>query len=317
MQRDVERRPESADAVRLALGEFLRHRGGAALAARAAERHAALDRALAAEPRDEEAIQRLSGEVTFGYRAALAAWAESATARDGFARATRSLIRHDLAQGMAMAARARLADLDPPDDALRAEIERAIERADEQGRRDAALRRELDPRTGRRGRVRLTLILGMLWTVQPLAQQMGWLGTGAETNLGGALMGAASVGFWAIFAFAARRSILRSRLNRQLASVALIVLVVQVVAYAGAALLGLSARTTQTILLFVWFAITSVLGATLDARLLVAAGGFLSAFFVAAEEPRLRLFAESGANLVLVATAVVAWRRRPDADEAS
>ena len=217
--------------------------------------------------------------------------ARQRSSRAGLAKVTRALVRHDLAQGLPRAARARLADLETPDDALRAEVNRAIAGAEEQERRDAALRTELDQRTGRAGRIRLALLIGSLWTLQPIAQHLGVFGPGAETHLAGGLMAVATVGVFAFFALVLRAQIGRSRLNRQLVAVTLLVLVVQVLAYAGAAVLGLTPSTTQTLLLFVWFCISGVLGVTLDARLLVPAAAFLVAFGVAAEVP-----AESGSS---------------------
>ena len=270
--------------------------------------HAELDRALAAAPLDAGAIQRLSGEVTFGYRAALEAWLGNDAARVGLARATRALIRYELAQGMAKSARARLADLEPPDDALRAEVDRANDLAEEQARRDAELRAELDPQTGRAARVRLISVVGGLWAVQPIAQHYGYLGKDADTNAGGAVMALVGGVVVGIGAFVFRRPVARSRLNRQLVATALLVLLVQTLAYGGAAILGLSAAMTQTILLFVWACMTGVLGVALDRKLLVPAIAFGCAFFVAAERRDARLLAEAAANVVLVVTAVLAWR---------
>jgi serine/threonine-protein kinase len=313
MRREPESRLQSADEVRHALGNFLRHRSSAALGCRAEVRRAELERVLASsESPESDRVQRLYGETTFGYRAALEAWPENEAARAGLANAARALIRYDLRQGMAQTARAHLADLLEPDDALRAEIDAAIQSAEEEARRNAALRTELDPRTGRRSRIRLMFLIGASWTLQPLAQHLGLLGRGAESHLAGGLSAIGSAAILVLCMALLRESIFSSRLNRQLARVALFVLVVQAVAYAGAAMLGITAAMTQIQLVFLWFCVTGVLGVMLEPRLLVPAAAFLIAFGVAAVAPHLRLLAESAANAVLTVTAVIAWRDRSD-----
>ena len=310
MQREPSARLGSAEEVRHALGSFLRHRGSAELASRAEARLDELEAALTQEAVEPDRIQRLYGETMFGFRAALEAWTDNGPARDGLARATRRLIRHELTHGMARLARARLSDLIEPDPELRAEVEDANRRADELARRDAELRAELDPLTGRRTRVVLTGIIGTIWTLQPIAQHFGLLGPGAESHLAGGLMAVVFAGVGLVGIVAARKSVLSSRLNRQLAGIALFVLLVQVLAYAGAALLGLSVETTQINLLFLWFAVTGLMGVVLEPRLLVPAAGFLAAFGVGAVDHHLRLLAESGGNLILTVTALVTWRDR-------
>ena len=311
MQPDPAARPESAEDVRLALADFLRHRGSGLLAQRAEARLSELDAALVAEPLDADRVQRLYGEVSFGFRASLEQWPENEAARRGLTQATRALVRHELAHGMARAARARLADLVEPDESLRAEVERANIVADEAARRAARLEADSDPRTEHRVRNRVVIVIGSLWTLQPIAQHFGWLGPGAESRLAGALTAIAFAVVWAFVLLLWRERIMRSRLNRQLMAATIFVLFAQIVAYAGAAMLGLSAANTQTMLLFVWFSAAGILGATADAHLLVPAVAFLLAFGIAAFNPHWRLLAESGGNLVLVVVLLWAWRSNP------
>lgn len=305
MHRDPEKRPESAEAVRSALASFLRHRGSVQLALRAHERELDLGRMLAKPAVDLAAIQRVYGEIMFGFRAAREAWPGNDTARAGLARATRALVHFELERGMVESARNRLAELEEPDAELAADVARASEEADARARRDARIVTENDPKTGRRGRLVVIVSMGTLWAAQPIAQQLGWLGRGAETHLGGALGAAASIALLSPLVFLFRRDVMRSRLNRQLAGVALVVLVSQMLAYGGAAILGIGAATTQTLLLFVWFFGCAVLGVTMEAAFLAPSLAFLVAFLVAARSPPLRLYAEAGANLVIGASALL------------
>ena len=311
MDREPSARPESAEDVRRSLADFLRHRGSAELATRAEQRRDDLERALADDASAPDRIQRLYGETAFGFRAALEAWPDNGPARLGFGRATRALIRWELTHGMARLARARLADLLEPDVALRAEVDQANRLADDEARRDAELRSEHDPRTGRAARVTLTLIMGTLWTLQPVAQHFGLLGARAESHLAGALMAIAFAVVWIGGVIAAWSSVRRSRLNRQLAAMISFVLAIQVLAYAGASILGLSAEMTQINLLFLWFAVAGLLGVALEPRLLAPASAFLIAFFVGAKNHHYRLLGEAGANLVFSVSALYVWRDRP------
>lgn len=308
MQLSPEARPASAEAVRVALEEFVRHRGSVLVASRASERHAVLERELGKPRADVDLVQRLYGEVSFGFRVALDTWPENEAARDGLRRAVRSIVRHELASGSPKAARVRLAELDAPDDELRAEVERANELADARALADAKMRTEHDPATGRRARLASTMLITGLWTIEPLLQQAGVFGPNADTSLGGIVEAGLLAVVWAAAVLLLRRELLRSHLNRQLAAIGLLVLVIQAVGYGGAALLGLPGATTQTILLFVWFVVAALIGVAFERGVIPAAFAFLVAFFVAARAPSLRLVAESVANLVLMVTAFVAWR---------
>lgn len=316
MAKRPEARPSSAEQVRAALADFLHHRGSALLAARADQRRAELERMIAEPAAGIADVQRVYGEVTFGYRAARETWPGNEVAREGMARATRAMVRHELARGMLESAQVRLAELEAPDAALASEVSAAAKRAADRARRDAAILAEHDPKTGRTARVGVTAAIGVFWALQPLVEQLGWLGPNATSHVGGALMAAVSIAFLATLRLAFRRQITRSRLNRQLVRVAFVVLFVQIVAYGAAASLGVTPAMTQTMLLFVWFCVCAVLGAALEVRFLAPALVFLAASLVAAKDPSLRLYAEAFANAVIGVSAAVTVgaRRTPDGD---
>jgi hypothetical protein len=314
MQRDEAARPESAEAVRRALEEFLRHRGSEALGARAHVKLRELEAAVGDEKPEPERVQRLYGEITFGFRAALEVWPENVDAQAGLAQATRVMVRHELAQGLTRSARARLADLPAPDPALEAEVTEAHRQREEAERKNEALRQAFDPLTGARARVRIILVLCSLWTLQPIVEHFGLVGGGRESFAGDAVGVAIFLAVLAIGALLTRRSLARSRLNQQLVGIVAFILVAQLLAFAAASIIGLSPARTQVELLFLWFVVCGILGAAFEVRIFIPSAAFLVAFFVAALHPPYRLLAEASANLVLTVTAVWAWSRRREGE---
>jgi serine/threonine-protein kinase len=309
MQRDEKDRPQSAEDVRRSLEEFLRHRGSAALATRAEARLGELAAALHEKGAEPGRLQRLYGEITFGFRAALESWPENAAARAGLARATRTFVRHELAQGLTRSARSRLADLLEPDPELEAEVEAANRRRDEEERKARKLREAFDPETGRIARVRVMLVLGTLWTLQPLVEHLGLLGPAGESFFAET----AAVSFFLVVlvvgAFLVRRSLARSRLNQQLMGIVAFILVAQILAFGAASVTGMTPARTQTTLLFLWFVVCGILGTAFEVRIFIPCVGFLAAFFVAALHPPARLLAEAAGNLVLTIASVATWWR--------
>ncbi len=134
-----EERYASAEALRLAIEEYIRHRGAASLAAHA-ERSLAELRELVAPThdedvadedhprRDESRIHGLFGECRFGFDRALAEWPESQVALKGRMTAYLLMIEHELRARRPGAAAALLDELDVPPPALVDRVE-ALRRA--------------------------------------------------------------------------------------------------------------------------------------------------------------------------------------------
>jgi hypothetical protein len=99
-------------------------------------------------------------------------------------------------------------------------------------------------------------------------------------------------------------------LNRQLAGMVALCMVMQLAAYTGGWLAGYHLAHVQAALLFVWFTVMGMLAVTMVRTMWPSAVGFLVAFFVAAMFPETRHVAAVVANIGLLANVIVAWRAR-------
>jgi hypothetical protein len=314
MSQKPENRFASADELRLRLEWYLRHRGSLAISA---EAHRRLDDMQALVDNDaspdavHDQLYHLFAECRFGFRQALKESSDNETARLGLRRAIEIVVRFELDRGAAEAAAGALAELeDPPADlvervnaSLRARVaeKKKIERLD---RLDA----DLDPAIGRRTRVGVTTMLGVLWTIAP--QIIGHL---EKTRPDypywfmyawsfGVISVGAGVVYWA------RDSLTKTAVNRRIVSTAMLVFAAQLTLQVGAHILGLSENAIVALHMLVWGAGTAS-AATVEPRLWTAVAGFFVAFLLACRFPEHRWDFMSGSTFVLVVTVVGAWWR--------
>ncbi|HSO32286.1 MAG TPA: serine/threonine-protein kinase, partial [Labilithrix sp.] len=173
MAREPEARFATAEELRLRLEWYLRHRGSLALSAEATRRLTDM-RALVASAAPGDAVHdrlyRLFAECRFGFRQALNASADNQAARLKLHEAIETVVRFELARGAAEAAAGALAELENAPPELVANVEAALRaRVAEKQKLDRLekLDASLDPGTGRRTRVTVATILGVVWTVAP------------------------------------------------------------------------------------------------------------------------------------------------------
>jgi len=167
--RDPAERYGSADDLRRVLEGFVQHRESRRLSSGAAQSALKLGGAIA-EGRPLE-VYRLFGETRFGFLAALQIWSGNEAAQVGLRDCLLTMVRHEIAQEDAKAARILLAEIsDPPpelEDRVR-ELEDSLrENADDLARLRAAAD-DMDLAVGRRHRARLALYLAFDWTAVPL-----------------------------------------------------------------------------------------------------------------------------------------------------
>jgi hypothetical protein len=169
---------QSAEHMRLALAEYLQHRGSAALARRAAERSVELEAVLSATeaaPADLQRSYQLASEARFACAEALRTWPENARAKQELQRCLGLIVDLELRQGHLSAADAIAREIERPSQALSEKLERAraahAEAAAEQERL-RALAKDLDVRVASRQRqVSLVLLcLGALSVVAAIAR---------------------------------------------------------------------------------------------------------------------------------------------------
>lgn len=223
--RDGDERPESAEAFRRELADFLRLKSANLLAETAAERVDELERLLEPEgpPADLARAHRLATEARFGFAQALREHADHQGAKLGRERALAALIELELRQEHADTARALLCELSAPPDGLAERVEAAERRAAERGRDRArlqALERDQDPtvEAGARG---LAVIATLLLILSVSAYAV--LVAGVRNIDGGRMLGISVFLTSAICvgAFVARRALTANAFNRRMAGLLL------------------------------------------------------------------------------------------------
>ena len=216
MAREPSERPASAEEVRLAIRQFLQHRGSAELAATAEQRLGLLGDHLGArsdtDERHRERAYNLFGACRFGFQEALAGWPQNAGAAAGLERAVTLMIEYELAHDDARSAAVLLAALESPPAALRRQVERAQEKHDRALSELRELERTNDPAIGRRTRRFLGSLMGLLWTSLPLfAIRLGRTDelVGSLAVNAGLLLLTLGLGYWA------RDSLTKTQVNRR------------------------------------------------------------------------------------------------------
>ena len=323
--RDPRRRHRSADALRLELTEFLRHRDSTKLSDRAALRLEELSAHVRSTSigldAKRQVLYDLLGECRFGFGAALGAWPDNQVAREGLRDAICAVARFELDSGNPEAAQTLTAGADDIPDELTEEVSAGLRAREAERRRFEALSFDVDPTVGNRTRMFFTVVLGTLWTLIPLAIE--WLDRDRQiASTGDAFLRMAIITSGMMILIVglsgwARASIFGTRLNRLLFITLMTTLSVQLALIGGAYLLGVSAVETQVLLPLVWFAGAAMFAAAGNLRAAPLAGGYLAAFLLSAWTPELRFLYAAGANLVTMVNALWLWRSLRTAHEAS
>jgi hypothetical protein len=307
---------ESAMDLRLALDEYLRHRGSRKLAHDARQSLLRLQKAIETEPQGDErklAIANLLGECRFGYHAALSAWAGNEAARHGLDRALLLVIDHELVEGSPTAAAILLREVSSAPVDVSERVKRAVE---ERSREDERLRRlegDLDPAVGSRTRAFLVGGFGLGWTVTPL---VGWL---CAARLG-------RVSYWdstivptalflciALLAFAwARETLTKTALNRRLSQTFGLYFLAQLLLGLGGWLAGISPEHMHLVFVFAWGLTYTLLAVWTERWFALPAVLCGATFLVSSGFPRLIYPLMSLDNFLVTVVLVRVWFPRQD-----
>jgi serine/threonine-protein kinase len=318
MQRDPANRYASVDELRVAIEEYLRHRGSRKIAWEARQSLATLRATLENEPPGEEralAVFNLLGECRFGYRAALSAWPENEAARKGLDQALLAVIDHELACGDPGAAATLLREVSaaPPEVPLR--VEAAVRaRADEDERR-RRLEQDFDPSVGTRTRTFVTAIFGVLWIALPLASwyavARGAIPAHQDTIIAAVLFLALGFGLqiWA------RESMSKTALNRRLAATLAVQLGMQILIASAAWILGISPTQSQTLLILSWALTMALLAVWAEPWFAAPAVASALSLLVAAARPGWLYPLMALDNAVLTYVMVRIWLPRQDVEK--
>jgi len=316
MARDPADRYESAEAFRLAVDEYLRHRGSRKLARDAKQSLERLLQVLENDPSGEDrtlAIFNLLGECRFGYRAALAAWEENEAARKGLDRALLAVVDHELREGDALGAQTLLREVSAPPPTVTERVDAAIRQRAEAEERARQRDADQDPSVGGRTRTLLTAIFGTLWTVTPL---VGWWrhvrGGGAPTQLVTFVLalGFLFLGF-ALFAWA-KDSLTKTALNRRVARTLMVYLTAQMVLSVGTWLAGIPPERSFVLVIFTWSLTEAMMAVWIEPWLALPAATCAATFILGSSRPGWVYPLASLDNALLTYVLVRVWFPKKD-----
>jgi eukaryotic-like serine/threonine-protein kinase len=306
MHEDPAHRFESIDALRTTIQRYLAHRGSTLLADRARDR---LDELVAklrvGAPRDE--IYRLFGACRYGFRDALAVWADNERARQDLERAVVAVAEYELATDRPQSAMSLLAELDTPHalyDTARIAADRQVHHVE----KAEQLRHQYDRRIGARTRMAIAAAFGGAFVIVPLifANVPSLRRSSAASHV---MFNSLVIAIVIAVMWYARASLSTTLVNRRLAGSFMFLYVSQAVIAIGVGIAGVDPEINYVTNLLMAFTISGFGAIVIDRWLWAVCGTYMVAFFVAAYDFELTLYASSVANAVF--TGVAMWRWRP------
>lgn len=315
MARHPEDRYPSAEALKIEIEWYLRHRGYLALAIAAQERLDDMKTAVASDGSDVEVRERLYhlfAEARFGFRQAMSACEDHDLAKGGLREAIETVVRFELERGTPEGAAAALAEHEEPPPDLVARVSGAFRAREAHKKKVAQLEQmqaELDPTIGRRTRLAATSMMGFFWTVAP--QIAGYLARRRPDYphwvmylwSGGAVLLVATVTLWG------RESLSKTEVNRRLIAITFVTFASQLGLQVGCHAMHLAVTPTSILHMVVWATLLAVYAVTIDVRFFAPVAVTWLGFFVACVEPEQVWNMMSLANFSLLVTFLVAWWR--------
>jgi hypothetical protein len=315
LEREPSARFESAMELRVAIDEYLRHRGSRKLAHDAKQSLTLLQKAIEGDAGDDRklAVANLLGECRFGYHAALSAWPANETARNGLDRALLLVIEHELIEGSPATAATLLREVSAPPADVSARVKAAVDARAEEDARLHRMEGDLDPTVGGRTRAFIMGLFGVAWTVSPLA---GWA---YATHVGKAsyfettLLPAVVFLLLGFVAYTwARETLTKTALNRRLSLTFALYFAAHCILVAGGWLGGFSPLHVHMVLMFAWGLMYTLLAVWAERWFALPAATCALSFLVVAGFPSLMFPLMSLDNLVLTVVVVKVWFPRQD-----
>ena len=270
------------------------------------------DEALATEAR----IARAFSECRFGFQLALGEWPGHEAAQDGLRACLLTMALAECRRGHLHAAELLATELGTPDGELQTAMAE-LRILEAQKAADLALlhkmERDADPAIGSRTRAFLSLVMGVVYAALPLGIRFGisrgWCSHSHAVNLFVAF--AYSV-LLVLGYFWARDTLNRTEINRRFVRAMAVLSVAFWVSALGGWQMGVTPgqALTNTMLLAALF--LGVMGATLDARLLVAPMPWVVAYLAATRWPQHVFELAAAGNLVGSFAAAAAWKPGKD-----
>ncbi len=304
---------ESAWAFRIAVRQFLQHRGAIRLSNEAQRQLDVLKRIAESGPGEDvrghwDKANRAFAEARFGFRQALVAWPEHETARLGLRETMIVIVEHVLAYGTATTASALFSEVeDPPPDLARRVEECLVAFAAE----DARVRRleevaaDMDFSIGEGSRLVVLGLMGILWVLHPLLIMSP---QGHRTTLELLLTPAIFLGITASLAWFARENLRRTLVNRRILSAVITMFTAQLVLVGLTMTLGISDVAHQPLMFFLWTMTAVFVTLLAESRLWPTAVAQGIGLAVTVLEPSWFSTAVACANAVFVANIAIIWR---------
>ena len=315
LEREPSARFETAMELRVAIDEYLRHRGSRKLAHDAKRSLTLLQKAIDGEHGEDRklAVANLLGECRFGYHAALSAWPANETARNGLDRALLLVIEHELTEGSPATAATLLREVSAPPADVSARVKAALDAQTEEDQRLHRLEGDLDPTVGGRTRAFIMGIFGMAWTVSPLA---GWaysVHTGKVSYFDTTVLPALVFLLLGAVAYTwARETLTKTALNRRLSQTFALYFAAHCILAAGGWLAGFSPIHIHMVLMFSWGLMYTLLAVWTERWFALPAATCGLTFLVVSAFPSLMYALMSLDNLVLTVVVVKVWFPRQD-----
>ncbi len=311
MAREPTDRHESAEALRLELGRYLKSRESMRLVDEALTRFGDLTTLLdmhTPQTLPKERLFALFGECRFGLQQALASWADNRRARDALIRLLDRMIGHLLATGDAGAAEALVAEHPEPPAALRAEVAAAVEAQRLERGELERLQRDLDPSIGAGARRFAAVGMGALWTVAPLlANVIDPASTPVVVSYVSPLvLLTVALGVW----YAAREQLAETAINRRILVAMLVGFCAHMVHLLVVAAAGLAPKTELPMGMVSFGAIAAVLAYTAEKRLWPSVPLYWLGALGAAASVEHAAYVLSACNLVLTLYMLAIWTPR-------
>jgi serine/threonine protein kinase len=314
MRREPQERFASAEELRLRVEWYLRHRGSLAISAEASRRLQDMQVLVDSDAEDDslhDQLYHLFAECRFGFRQALKESPDNETARLGLRRAIETVVRFELDRGAAEAAAGALAELpDAPAD-LVARVNEALAARVAEKKKMARLERlnaQHDPTTGRRTRVTVTTVLGLIWTITP--QIVGRLELWYPDYPAWLMYGwtAGVIAIATLLVLWGRESLTKTLVNRRILATGMVAFAGQFALQVGGHVLGISRVGIEVLHLLVW-GTACAFAASVEPRFWYSVASFWLAFILACRWPDRRFDLMSLSTAVLVYVFVRAWWR--------
>lgn len=311
MARDSDDRFSTADELRIAVEDYLRHRGSMQIAADATKSLTKLQAELAGGGH-RRVLYNLLGECRFGYRAALVEFDDNEEAREGLRDALTAMARWELEQNEPDSAALLIDELDPPpkDLLVRLEEARRAKAADaERVARLQAIERDLDKGPGSRTRVFMAAIMGALWVATPLVRHFAdseWVRNTQSTLVVDVtqIVIVLALGWWA------RESMSKTAVNRRIFALMVVTFILQTMLGIGLAQTGVATTTIHWLHVFLWSTILATMTIFLE-RGMWPSAVITGLFFVAVAKRLEYLYLGMAViDAVIVANLLLVWSPR-------